>query len=176
LWYRYFYKAHVYGLDIDVERIPSLSDCGGRASAHKIDQSRAEQLRSFANEHGPLFDIVIDDGSHRWSDQISTFETLFPYVREGGLYVIEDTDTSYMSPLYVDRGFDVGDISCMEYFKNIADELNLYGSKFYEERPGKAMYADQMTEHQRTIEWLMFSRAMIVLKKRAVRDVPVWGT
>ena len=35
-------------------------------------------------------DVVIDDGSHTLKEQIATFRKLFPLLRHGGLYVIED--------------------------------------------------------------------------------------
>jgi demethylmacrocin O-methyltransferase len=40
-------------------------------------------------------DIVIDDGSHISSHVIMSFSTLFPALSDGGLYVIEDLQTSY---------------------------------------------------------------------------------
>ena len=43
----------------------------------------------------PLLDVVIDDGSHYAQHQILTFEKLFPYIKDGGVYCIEDTHTSY---------------------------------------------------------------------------------
>ena len=42
------------------------------------------------------WDIVIDDGSHVPIHQLVTFAALFPFVRPGGLYVIEDIETSYL--------------------------------------------------------------------------------
>src|SRR5207237_7250205 len=38
---------------------------------------------------GPL-DLVIDDASHQYEPTRSSFETLFPLLRTGGLYIIED--------------------------------------------------------------------------------------
>lgn len=37
-----------------------------------------------------FFDIIIDDGSHMQQDQQISFATLFPVVKSGGYYVIED--------------------------------------------------------------------------------------
>src|SRR5205814_7924687 len=51
-------------------------------------------LRSVAAEMGGL-DIVLDDGSHVGSHQVASFRTLFPLLREGGIYAIEDLHTSY---------------------------------------------------------------------------------
>ena len=38
----------------------------------------------------PGFDIIIDDGSHDPKDQIKSFESLFPSLKCGGVYVVED--------------------------------------------------------------------------------------
>lgn len=38
----------------------------------------------------PVLDIIIDDGSHRFLDQEATLHTLWPRLRPGGFYVIED--------------------------------------------------------------------------------------
>jgi hypothetical protein len=41
------------------------------------------------------WDIVIDDGSHLPRHQLVSFCALFPFVRPGGLYIIEDIESSY---------------------------------------------------------------------------------
>ncbi len=44
---------------------------------------------------GPI-DILIDDGGHEMHQQITSFNYLFPHMRVGGLYFLEDLETSYM--------------------------------------------------------------------------------
>lgn len=63
------------------------------------------------------FRLIIDDGSHRSEDQITTFETMFPLMPDGGIYVIEDTQTSYWSELSPGR-------KTTDYFKERTDRLN----------------------------------------------------
>jgi predicted O-methyltransferase YrrM len=41
-------------------------------------------------------DLVIDDASHLLAETTSSFETLFPYLRPGGLYVIEDWNSAHL--------------------------------------------------------------------------------
>ena len=41
-------------------------------------------------------DIIIDDGSHLNEHVIESFRLLFPSLAPGGLYVVEDTQTSYL--------------------------------------------------------------------------------
>jgi demethylmacrocin O-methyltransferase len=51
-------------------------------------------LDSVLAEHGAP-ELIIDDGSHINEHIITTFKHLFPRLKEGGYYVIEDTQTSY---------------------------------------------------------------------------------
>jgi hypothetical protein len=83
--------ATIFGIDVN----PGCTTLVDAPNQVRIgSQQDAAFLRSVIEEMGAP-DIVIDDGSHVGSDQRAAFETLFPLVREGGLYVIEDTNTSY---------------------------------------------------------------------------------
>ena len=42
------------------------------------------------------WDLVIDDGSHVPEHNLISFAALYPFVRPGGLYVIEDIESSYL--------------------------------------------------------------------------------
>jgi hypothetical protein len=57
-----------------------------------VDQAdRGRLLELMGRELGDdRLDLVIDDASHLLSETTASFETLFPYLRPGGLYVIED--------------------------------------------------------------------------------------
>lgn len=45
--------------------------------------------------HSRMYDVVIDDGGHTMNQQITTFMHLWPRVKPGGVYVIEDMNTSW---------------------------------------------------------------------------------
>jgi len=56
-----------------------------------IDQADSERLREIVKrEFDGALDLVIDDASHMYELTKISFETLFPLLRPGGLYVIED--------------------------------------------------------------------------------------
>ena len=58
---------------------------------HVGDQSSAADLeRVYAEAGGAPFDLIIDDGSHRFLDQQATLHVLWPRVRPGGFYIVED--------------------------------------------------------------------------------------
>jgi hypothetical protein len=64
----------------------------GRITTHwQIDQANGDRLRALARDEfdGPL-DLVIDDASHLYSPTKASFEALFPLLRPGGLYIVED--------------------------------------------------------------------------------------
>lgn len=56
-----------------------------------VDQADSARLREIVGEafDGPL-DLIMDDASHMYSQTRKSFEALFPFLRPGGLYVIED--------------------------------------------------------------------------------------
>jgi hypothetical protein len=92
LWRKYFGpEAVIFGIDID-------PGCAARVSAPNQVRIGSQADRAFlgsvAAEIGPL-DIVLDDGSHVARHQRISFETLFPRLNDGGLYVIEDLHTAY---------------------------------------------------------------------------------
>jgi len=68
-----------------------------------------------------VFDVILDDGSHKCSDVITTFEMMYPKLKNGGIYIIEDLCTSYWEK-YEGKLFKAS--SSMEYFKRLADLVN----------------------------------------------------
>jgi hypothetical protein len=91
---------------------------------HIGSQADPAFLQSVAERHGP-FDIIIDDGSHQMAHQILTFETLYNWVHEDGLYICEDSFTSYWSEY---GGGLQSSSTFMEYAKQRIDELHAFWS------------------------------------------------
>jgi len=58
------------------------------------DQENVDVLRNLTSRYGP-FDIIVDDGGHTMKQQIASFRTLFPAMKPGGLYFLEDLGTSF---------------------------------------------------------------------------------
>lgn len=89
-WRAYFPRASIVGIDI----IPKPEMARGRVRIYQGDQGSAADLDRVCADEAP-FDIIIDDGSHLSRHQLFSFYHLFPHLREGGIYVIEDVQTSY---------------------------------------------------------------------------------
>jgi hypothetical protein len=120
LWKGYFKKIRLCGIDRD--EIP-FSDNDVRV--FQVDQSKTEDLRRFRDIVGNRFDIIIDDGSHVPSHQILTLKELWVLLRPGGVYVIEDIETSYWksSELY-GYSFDSRKENVVRFTSQLIDEVN----------------------------------------------------
>lgn len=90
MWYEYFSKALIYGLDIDDKSCYN----NDRVSCGILDQSKDDHLDYFAKNINTKFDIILDDGSHHLRDQQLTFYYFLDLLNPGGIYVIEDLHTS----------------------------------------------------------------------------------
>ena len=98
LWQEYFPNAMIHALEIkQIEEIK-----GERIRTYFGDQRRVLDLLELVSDTGGEFDVVIDDGSHETKDQIITYKTLEPYMKRGGVYVVEDV----REPEVVKRAID----------------------------------------------------------------------
>ena len=122
MWREYFGpRARIYGIDIN----PTCKQWENRWFRVFIgDQADRKFLGRIAEEVGPI-DILIDDGGHKPHEQIATFEVLYPRVKPGGVYLVEDLHTNYM-PNW-GGGYGKPD-TFIEYVKGLTDQLNAFWS------------------------------------------------
>jgi hypothetical protein len=125
MWKYYFRRGLVYGLDIFDKS--SLDEA--RLTTVMGSQSDPARLAEVAEQIGPL-DIVIDDGSHLSGDVVTAFTALFPRLRPGGLYVIEDLQTSYWP------GWNGGHTALDDPATSLGFLKTLVDSLHHQERPG----------------------------------------
>lgn len=85
MWHSYMPNANLYGVDIsDFSGFETdwfkfvRADCGDAAQLQKVVDLGVE------------FDFILDDGSHAAFHQQQTFLSLFPTLKSGGLFIIED--------------------------------------------------------------------------------------
>ena len=124
MWKSYFPSASIYGLDV-YNKSPHDDF---RITTIKVSQIDEELLAKLADEIGG-FDIIIDDGSHFNDHVITSFHILFPLLRLGGIYVIEDLCTSYWEshPKGIAWGGSTNleaPFTSMNFLKRLVDGLN----------------------------------------------------
>ena len=119
MWKTFFPRANVFAIDIVDKR--ALQE--PRIKIYQGSQDDAEFLGRVAADIGRI-DIIIDDGSHQNQHVLKTFAVLFPLLADGGIYVVEDTQTSYW-PSYGGTSEEFNSPkSTMGFFKGLADCLN----------------------------------------------------
>lgn len=118
MWKSFFPKGQIVGLDIEDKSFVDEP----RIRTYRGDQSDPELLRRIVSESG-RFDIIIDDGSHRPEHVQATFDVLFPLLADDGVYVVEDTQTSYWPEWGGQEAIDDPGTS-MAMLKRLADGLN----------------------------------------------------
>ena len=118
MWRDFFPQARIYGIDVHEKHGVEEE----RIRIFRGSQDDPEFLRSVLEATGPL-DIVIDDGSHRNDHVVASFNALFPHLREGGIYAVEDTQTSYWPPYGGSLDLDAPHTT-MNLFKRLVDGLN----------------------------------------------------
>ena len=92
----FFPNAIIFGAENDRNRIfldPPIQ-------VFYCDQSKEKDIIVLLNKIDPNhdyrwnaeldIDIVIDDGSHKPNDQVFTFKQIFPMMKKGSIYIIED--------------------------------------------------------------------------------------
>ena len=92
-WLEYFSQAQVFGVDL-VARTNEWNDPDAKPDPRYTfvngDQSNAVFWASFIKVRGGDWDVVIDDGSHKSSDIVTTHKCLWGHVKSGGFYEVED--------------------------------------------------------------------------------------
>lgn len=86
MWRDYFPNAEIYACDIKKSQIFQED----RIHTFEVDQSQSNQLFWLIDQIGRDFDLIIDDGSHITDHQIISARALIPFVKKGGVYIIED--------------------------------------------------------------------------------------
>jgi cephalosporin hydroxylase len=156
MWKHYFgRKARIIGIDIDPQ---CAAFAEKRVEVIIGDQEDRKFLRELRDRVGPI-DIVIEDGGHTMRQQINTFEVLWPAVRNGGVYLVEDLHTSYW------KGYGGGykrPGTFIEYAKNLVDQMHAWHSREPDE-----LAVDKYT---RSIRGMHVYDSIIVFDKRKVRE------
>jgi len=116
-WRDYFPNGRIHGIDI---KPAAAAHEGERTRVFIGSQSDPAFLSSVVAETGPL-DVIIDDGSHLARDQVGSLLQLWPHVKPGGLYIVEETHTSYMSE-YLMGWRHPG--TTIEFLKDVADDVH----------------------------------------------------
>ena len=95
MWRDYFPNAQIIGCDI----LDSVLFTDDRITTFQTDQSDPKSLQTLISniqKIQPYADVILDDGSHEVEHMIISFKELWPLVKPGGLYIIEDIRSPFV--------------------------------------------------------------------------------
>ncbi len=167
LWENYFPNADLHFIDITSEYIQYNST---RSHYHFLNQKNVLALEALGKDVGP-FDIIIDDGGHTMTQQITSFKALFPFVKPGGMYVIEDLHTSYWNQYGGIGSFENpigGKGTTVGFLQELVDSVNFVGAstECADFDKANASLLSRMTKYQKHIESIHFHSSLCIIIKR----------
>lgn len=116
MWQAYYPGVKYYAIDLK----PPAEKHNVQLEHLFLGSQSNQKLLETVVETVVFLDLVIDDGSHKPPDQKATMNALFPIVRPGGWYIVEDLHTSYW-PQYK-GGYRNGNM--IDFLKGLADNLH----------------------------------------------------
>jgi len=120
IWSRFFANAQkLVGCDINPQ-CAQLQYEDPRVAV-VVGDANSDAVQLTVLQHSPVFDVIIDDGSHRSSDIVKSFAKYFPHLADGGVFVAEDLHCSYWTEF---EGGLFNPFSSITFFKRLADIVN----------------------------------------------------
>lgn len=87
-WREYFPNATIYGIDNDTSRLDRITDRERIILFHGDTRDRDAFVRTASGL--PSFDFICDDGGHVPVEQFFAIAALWPRLKKGGIYIVED--------------------------------------------------------------------------------------
>jgi len=105
MWREYFKNAEIYGFEYNNELINKFKQNfnNEQLTLANIDVTNKESIVNAFNNLNVLYDIIIEDTTHQFEDQIRVIENVYKYLKPGGILIIEDIFKSYNENNYINR-------------------------------------------------------------------------
>jgi predicted O-methyltransferase YrrM len=119
LWRTYFTHkdTHIFGFDRDKNFIQNTLNFGlPGVSVGEMDVYEEESIRRGLEATGGDLDVILDDSSHGLVDQLRIIKQAIPFLKPGGLIIIEDIFRDTPEQRYEEGLADVLDQFSMAMF------------------------------------------------------------
>ena len=92
MWKDYFTNANIVGFDNDNDFLERYKCMYGleRVSLYPMDVHSEESIYNAFLETGRQYDIIIEDTTHQFQDQIRVIFKAYEFLKPGGVLIIED--------------------------------------------------------------------------------------
>jgi predicted O-methyltransferase YrrM len=105
MWKEFFINSEIYGFEYCDYHINNFKKKfnNDRITLSEIDVTNKESIKKSFSELNILYDIIIEDTTHQFEDQIKVIENTYQYLKPGGILIIEDVFKSYNESDYINR-------------------------------------------------------------------------
>jgi len=92
MWKEYFTNATIYGFEYNDKLIDKFKkNCDNdQITLSKIDVKNKDSIITAFSMLNKVYDIIIEDTTHKFEDQIHVIENVYSYLKPGGILIIED--------------------------------------------------------------------------------------
>ena len=153
MWQEYFPRAEIFGVDIEASCRQYEDE---RIHIIQADLSDAAQV-SMLREIHPR--IIVDDASHIVSHQLLALFTLFDVLPRGGVYILEDLETS-LNPELFDEAYRDCSMDAYAVCERIA---HIAARKVPDD---DSIYADHVNRIGMETELVSITKGSVILIKR----------
>ena len=153
MWQEYFPRAEIFGVDIEASCRQYEDE---RIHIIQADLSDAAQV-SMLREIHPR--IIVDDASHIVSHQLLALFTLFDVLPRGGVYILEDLETSLNPELFEDMYRDCP----LDAYEVCARIAHIAARKVPDD---DSIYADSINRIGMETELVSITKGSVILIKR----------
>jgi hypothetical protein len=171
MWSDYFGKnSKIYGMDLLYSTEKSF-----HKNIYELigDQQKVSDLKNITKKTGKC-DFIIDDGSHVPEHQLLSFNYLFKNsLKEGGVYIIEDIETSYWSDAEL-YGYNINsgiksENNIVNIFKQVVDIVN--SNIINRDNINKIRSSSKIDiENLYYISYIMFAQNCIIIHKMTEKE------
>lgn len=169
LWKEYFPCVELYGVDAN----SATKDTEGGSSIHMFLGSQDDTnflWKVVANESRQKYDIIIDDGGHHFEMQSTSYSVLFgAALNPGGIYVVEDIETSFWGKgeqLYGKKLSRGGCFDKTTFFQQMLGLARVVNRKFIDNDLSVFGNVDQW------VSTITFGSNVVIIEKKDTDDCP----
>ena len=91
IWRKYFQYSNIYAFEYDKKKIiKAKKDKLKRTYYIQTDVTKKESIKKSFGKAKCKFDIIIDDSTHIFNDQINIIEETYKFLKKDGILIIED--------------------------------------------------------------------------------------
>jgi len=121
MWREYFSNSQIYGFEYDKDLINNFKNKfdNSNITLSNINVNFESNIYNNFQNINQQYDIIIDDSTHDFDDQIRVIKNVHSFLKPGGVLIIEDIFKKYDENNYIEKLHDILDIFQDYFFVNL---------------------------------------------------------